>query len=71
MEVLTPIQQEIVSFIRHFAQSNGYSPTVREVGLALGISSTSTVWDQLQILRAKGAVTWVDMSPRTLKVVGA
>ncbi len=40
---LSPRQQDILKFIGRFTQERGYPPTIREIGEAVGISSTSVV----------------------------
>jgi repressor LexA len=53
---LSPRQQDIVSFMRRFVEENGYPPTIREIGRAVNISSTSVVDYNLNILQAKGLI---------------
>src|SRR5690606_5210676 len=40
---LTKRQQEIFDFIRTYTSGNGYPPTVRDIGTAVGLASSSTV----------------------------
>ena len=40
---LTKRQKEIFDFIRRYAAKTGYPPTVREIGKAVGLHSSSTV----------------------------
>ena len=40
---LTKRQKEIFDFIRKYADKTGYPPTVREIGKAVGLHSSSTV----------------------------
>ena len=46
--------EEIVNFINEFVQEYGYSPSVREIGEAVGLRSTASVSYHLQALQAKG-----------------
>ena len=46
--------QLIVDFVNQFIQENGYSPSLREIGAAVGLSSTASVSYHLQALQAKG-----------------
>ena len=46
--------QLIVDYVNQFIQENGYSPSVREIGAAVGLSSTASVSYHLQALQAKG-----------------
>ena len=40
---LTKRQQEIFDFIKRYSATNGYPPTVRDIGKAVGLASSSTV----------------------------
>jgi repressor LexA len=51
---ISPRQQAILEFIRSFTRGHGYPPTVREIGLNVGISSTSVVDYNLRILTDRG-----------------
>ena len=44
----------IVDFVEQFTQENGYAPSIREIGAAVGLSSTASVSYHLQKLRAEG-----------------
>ena len=46
--------QMIVDYVNQFVQENGYSPSVREIGAAVGLRSTASVSYHLQALQAKG-----------------
>ena len=46
--------EEILKFVNEFVQENGYSPSVREIGEAVGLRSTASVSYHLQALQAKG-----------------
>ena len=49
----------ILEFVNQFVQENGYAPSIREIGQAVGLSSTASVSYHLQQLQAKGLL----MSP--------
>ena len=51
---LTPVQQRILSFIAEFDRANGFPPTMREIGKAVGLSSSSSVTHQLNSLERNG-----------------
>ncbi len=53
---LTRKQQEILSFLKDYIETNGYPPSVREIGKAVGLSSTSSVHSQLNNLEQKGYI---------------
>ena len=46
--------QLILDFVGNFIQENGYAPSVREIGQAVGLNSTASVSYQLRQLQAKG-----------------
>ena len=46
--------QEILEFVNTFVQENGYAPSVREIGAAVGLNSTASVSYHLQQLQEKG-----------------
>ncbi len=46
--------QLILEFVNQFVQENGYAPSVREIGEAVGLRSTASVSYHLQQLQAKG-----------------
>jgi repressor LexA len=54
---LSERQGKIVQFIKGFTLDNGYPPTIREIGEAVGISSTSVVNYNLNILQKEGYLT--------------
>ncbi|HKC04897.1 MAG TPA: transcriptional repressor LexA [Patescibacteria group bacterium] len=49
-------QQQILSFIRQHIQSHGSAPTLREIAVAIGVSSLATVHEHLQALEEKGLI---------------
>ena len=44
----------IMDYVNHFVQENGYAPSVREIGAAVGLRSTASVSYHLQQLQQKG-----------------
>lgn len=48
--------QLILDYVNQFVQENGYAPSVREIGAAVGLRSTASVSYHLQQLQAKGAL---------------
>ena len=58
--------QLIVDYVNQFVQENGYSPSVREIGAAVGLRSTASVSYHLQALQEKGLL----QSPGQIPVVG-
>jgi repressor LexA len=53
---LSERQQNILGFIKSFSLENGYPPTIREIGEATGISSTSVVNYNLNALQKEGYI---------------
>jgi len=53
---LRPRQKAMLEFIRQFIDENDYPPTIREIGAAVGISSTSVVNYNLDQLERKGYI---------------
>jgi len=66
---LSDRQAEILQFIQQYRAKHGYPPTVREIGGAMGISSTCVVHYHLRTLQAKGKVTWTPRKQRTIIVL--
>lgn len=46
----------ILAFVNQFVQENGYSPSVREIGAAVGLNSTASVSYHLHALQEKGVL---------------
>jgi repressor LexA len=70
MDDLTPRQQRILEFIRQTVQDRGYPPTVREIGEAVGLTSSSSVHAQLANLQRKGMLRKDASRPRAIEVGG-
>jgi len=66
---LTPRQEQILGFIRDYGERNGYAPSMREIGGAVGLTSTSAVSYQLSILQNKGHLRRVPGRPRAVEVL--
>ena len=66
---LTKRQEEVLSFLRRFTIKNGYPPSVREIGAAVGLSSSSTVHAHLQSLENKGLIKRDASSARALVIL--
>ena len=49
--------QQILDFVNHFVQENGYAPSVREIGAAVGLNSTASVSYHLQKLQDQGLLS--------------
>jgi repressor LexA len=65
---LTTRQRRILQFIHDWVQERGYSPSMREIGRAVGLTSTSSVEHQLSALESKGHLRREAGCPRTVEV---
>lgn len=68
MDDLTPRQRRIVEFIQETVQERGYPPTVREIGEAVGLTSSSSVHAQLENLRKRGLLRKDATKPRAIEI---
>src|SRR5512135_634306 len=66
---LTRRQREVVDVIRDFISRNGYSPSLEEIGKALGLSSVATVHKHVTHLVQKGLVRRVWNQNRSIELV--
>ena len=62
-------EKAILKFIENQVIANGYPPSVREIGKAVGLSSTATVHAYLEKLEKQGFIKKEDKKGRTLKVI--
>lgn len=65
-EPLTARQRRIVDFIAETVQKRGYPPTVREIGEAVGLTSSSSVHAQLANLERRGLLRKDPTKPRAM-----
>jgi repressor LexA len=66
--VLTLRQRKVLQVIRASIQSRGYPPSLREIGEAVGLTSTSSVSFQLSVLQGKGYLSRDVGRARTVEV---
>jgi repressor LexA len=66
---LTKRQQEIFDFIRKYSASYGYPPTVRDIGKAVGLASSSTVHAHLANLEKIGLLRRDPSKPRAIELL--
>ena len=69
MQGLTKRQEQTLDYIRQSIEERGYPPTLREIGVYMGIRSTNGVNDHLRALERKGYLRREDMKSRALRVV--
>jgi repressor LexA len=65
---LTPRQQRILTHLKESMEARGYPPSMREIGEAVGLTSSSSVAHQLKVLEEKGFVRRDPNRPRALEV---
>ena len=68
---LTQRQRTILEVIRTSVSTRGYPPSIREIGDAVGLTSTSSVAHQLRMLERKGFLRRDPNRPRAVDVRGA
>jgi repressor LexA len=68
---LTPRQRKVLEVIRASVQRRGYPPSMREIGQAVGLTSTSSVSHQLATLERKGFLRRDPRRPRAVDVRAA
>ena len=66
---LTKRQQEIFDFIKRYSEKNGYPPTVRDIGKAVGLASSSTVHAHLANLEKLGLLRRDPTKPRAMELL--
>jgi repressor LexA len=66
---LTKRQQEIFDFIRKHSAKYGYPPTVRDIGKAVGLASSSTVHQHLANLEKIGLLRRDPSKPRAIELL--
>ncbi len=65
---LTPRQQRVLAHIKDSIEKRGYPPSMREIGEAVGLTSSSSVAHQLKVLEEKGFLKRDPHRPRALEV---
>src|SRR3954447_6878914 len=65
---LTPRQRRVLEVIRESVERRGYPPSMREIGEAVGLTSTSSVAHQLASLQRKGFLRRDANRPRAVEV---
>ncbi|OHC45012.1 MULTISPECIES: transcriptional repressor LexA [Pseudomonas] len=67
---LTPRQAEILAFIKHCLDDNGYPPTRAEIAQALGFKSPNAAEEHLKALARKGAIEMTPGASRGIRIPG-
>lgn len=71
MEKLNDKQKEIFEYIKEIISQRGIAPSVREIGSAVGLSSTSSVQYNLNALEEAGYITRESNLKRTIRICGS
>ena len=61
--------ERILEYVNQFVQENGYAPSVREIGAAVGLRSTASVSYHIQALQEKGMLITPDGKGRKRSIV--
>lgn len=70
MSKISNRQQAILDFIKSEVREKGYPPSVREIGEAVGLASSSTVHGHLERLEKKGMIRRDPTKPRAIEILG-
>lgn len=69
IEKISVRQQQILSYIKETLRIKGYPPSVREIGQAIGLSSSSTVHNHLSKLEELGFIRRDPTKPRAIEIL--
>ncbi|GKV55506.1 MULTISPECIES: transcriptional repressor LexA [unclassified Sporosarcina] len=69
MKKISKRQQDILTFIKEEVRLKGYPPSVREIGEAVGLASSSTVHGHLARLESKGFIRRDPTKPRAIEIL--
>jgi repressor LexA len=68
--LLTARQNQILAYIKNTLHAKGYPPSVREIGKAVGLSSSSTVHSHLAKIEEMGFIRRDPTKPRAIEILG-
>ena len=66
---ITKKQTEILDYIKSHILNKGYPPSVRDIGLAVNLKSTSSVHSHLETLEKNGYIRRDPTKPRTIEII--
>ena len=69
--ISTRRQSEILDYIKEFLVEKGYPPSVREIGTAVGLKSSSTVHRYLSMLEENGMIRRDATKPRAIVAIAS
>lgn len=67
---ITQRREQVLDFIQTYSRKHGMPPNLREIGVGVGLSSSSTVWTHCQSLVKLGMLVYVKSSPRSYRIKG-
>lgn len=67
---MTKKQKLIYEIVKSYVSIHGHAPTIREICVISGLSSTATVYVHLKNLKEKGYIVYDSTKSRTIKIVG-
>lgn len=64
-------REQIIRFIEKYSKEKGYAPSVREIMAAVGLKSTSSVYEHMRILKEQGRIEAgeIENAPRSIRVI--
>lgn len=65
---LTDRKRQILAFIADYTRLRGYPPTIKEIGFATGLASTSSTAAHLRALQEAGLLAYKPYSPRSIRL---
>lgn len=68
LDDLTTRQRALLDALRRLHRTQGYAPSIRELGEAVGLASTSSVYHHVRILEQRGLIERRRGAHRTLRV---
>lgn len=71
METLTEVQKELYDWLVEFIRQNQYSPSIRQMMIAMNLKSPAPVQSRLDHLRSKGYIDWDEGQARTIRILQA
>ncbi len=69
MKPLSQRQKQVLQFIQNEVRTKGYPPSVREIGAATGLASSSTVHSHLRTLESRGYIRRDATKPRAIEIL--
>lgn len=63
------LRERICQFITDYTSKHSYAPTIREIGAAVGLKSSSSVHSHLTQLEIEGRIETKPYCPRAIKVI--